>query len=746
MSVAAIRQRVHAWLAVLSRLVTRRSIILATAMGWVAAIAILVAMVTPEPVVVLVLLVMGLITITMMQLQRQLRVVLAELRNRSWQAGPVTAGAELARGGHAEVVDRLKLAGLSLGRISEDLAAARADLRRAVVRESVRVTDRLEALHNLYAIVEVAGQLPPLPLADWSPRLVLRLVELLRTQRPGLVVGCGAGAWTGWAALAARQFDLDVRIVVLEHDPAAVAGTEAALAAHGVADRVTIRLAQLKPVEGAAGTRLCYQPQSWRDLDQLDVLFVDERFAGVDSGGLAALPQLAGRLKARGVVLLADPGRWDAGEEVERWLATGSWTLEEGAVGGDGVVVLRHQPQPKGLPGSGAPPTARSAPSAAAPVDHQIATELARAARSVGRHDDAWVLSYYPVARTNPFQSLLYSRALAAGFAPVGLPQLDHLAGLGSGPLAGARSALHVHWTAHVIGDADHADQARARVAQFVSQLRRLQEQQVRIIWTVHNRLPHRCGHPEVEIGLRQELADLVDVVHVLGPEAAAGVGDLYRLPADRLLLAPHPSYLGAYPTHFDRELVRLELGFEPDDFVVGLIGSIQPYKGVDELIDAVTGSEPLPPRLRTVVAGIPGQDPESQRLVDRLTRTEAIRSVPRKLDNENLARLVTALDVMVLPYRAPLTSGAALLSLSFGTPIVAPGLGPFRPLAEQGYCLAYDRDEPGGLVQALRQAPDWVGSVDREAMRKDMASLAGPIVSERFFADLRELLERGSA
>jgi glycosyltransferase involved in cell wall biosynthesis len=730
-------------------LVTRRSVILATALGWVAATAILVATVSPDPAVALVLLAIGLITVGAMQSQRQLQVVLGELRNRSWRNSPATARIarpKPTRGESSEILDRLKLTALSLGRISEELAAAQARFQRAVVREGASLGDRIEALHNLYAMVEVAGQVAPFRPRDRSPRLVLRLVELLRTQRPGLLVGCGAGAWTGWAALAARQFDLDLRIVVLEHDRSAVAGTEAVLAAHGVADRVTIRLAPLKQVEDAAGTRLCYQPQSWRDLDQLDVLFVDERFAGVGSGGLPALAQLAGRLAAGGVVLLANPGRWDAGEEVERWLATGAWTLDEGTAGGTGVAVLRHQPRaagPTGSSGCGGGRPARSALPAGSPVDPQTASELARAARSVGRHDDAWVMAYYPVARTNPFQSLLYSRALAAGFAPVGLPQLDDLAGLGSGPLGGARSALHVHWTAHVIGDADHADQARARVEQFVSQLRRLQEQQVRIIWTVHNRLPHRCDHPEVEIGLRQELADLVDVVHVLGPEAAAGVGDLYRLPADRLLLAPHPSYLGAYPTHFDPELVRLELGFEPDDFVVGLIGSIQPYKGVDELIDAVTGSEPLPPRLRTVVAGIPGQDPESEKLVDRLTRTEAIRSVLRKLDDNNLAQLVTALDVMVLPYRAPLTSGAALLSLSFGTPIVAPGLGPFRPLAERGYCLAYDRDEPGGLVQALRQAPDWVGGVDREAMRKDMASLAGPIVSERFFADLRELLQR---
>jgi glycosyltransferase involved in cell wall biosynthesis len=256
--------------------------------------------------------------------------------------------------------------------------------------------------------------------------------------------------------------------------------------------------------------------------------------------------------------------------------------------------------------------------------------------------------------------------------------------------------------------------------------------------------LPHRCEYPEVETRLRQRLVELADVIHIMAPETVTAVQDLYPLPESRVLRVPHPSYLGAYPAHYSRETVRFELGFDPDDFVVGMISSIQPYKGVDELIAAITEHGPFHPRLRTLVAGMPGQDHASVELVDRLKRTNTITSIPRKLDDQSIARLVSALDVMALPYRAPLNSGAALLALSFGVPIVAPLIGHFRTLVERGYCLGYDPSDPTGLADALRSAPDWARSVDREAIRRDMGALAGPLISERFFAGLRSILQPG--
>ena len=371
-----------------------------------------------------------------------------------------------------------------------------------------------------------------------------------------------------------------------------------------------------------------------------------------------------------------------------------------------------------------------------------IAARYTAAARRVAAHEDPWVLGYHPVARMNPYQALLYGEGTRSGFAVVAAPTSAELAPLACASAMGVGAIAHLHWTSHVLADAKSEEDADARASTFLGFVRSLQQRGIKTVWTVHNRLPHRCEYPQVERQLRTELASLVDVAHIMTEGTPDAVGDLFTLPSDRLLVAEHPSYLGAYPTHHDPQLVRFETGFEPDDFVVGMIGSIQAYKGVDELLDAFAIAAPDVANLRGLIAGMPGRDPESLELVRRLRTQPMIRAFPSKLDDQNLARLVSSVDVMALPYRSTLNSGAALLALSFGIPVIGPLLGQFVELADLGFCLAYDPHEMEGLAAALRQAPSWAAQVDRDAILDYVAGRTGPTVSERFFAGLRDHLD----
>ena len=370
-----------------------------------------------------------------------------------------------------------------------------------------------------------------------------------------------------------------------------------------------------------------------------------------------------------------------------------------------------------------------------------IAARYTAAARRIAAHEDPWVLGYHPVARMNPYQALLYGEGTQSGFAVVGAPTSAELAPLACAAAMGVGAIAHFHWTSPVLADATSEEDADARASTFLGFIRSLQQQQIRTVWTVHNRLPHRCEYPEIERQLRTELASIVDVVHIMTQSTPDVVGDLFALPAERLLVAEHPSYVGAYPTHHDPQLVRFEMGFEPDDFVVGMIGSIQPYKGIDELLDAFRMAAPEVPGLRGLIAGMPGRDPESLALVQRLRTEPMIRAIASKLDDQNLARLISSVDMMALPYRSTLNSGAALLALSFGIPVIGPLMGQFVELADLGFCLGYDPEKPDGFADALRQAPNWAAQVDRDAIFDYVEGRSGPIVSERFFAGLRDHL-----
>ena len=78
-----------------------------------------------------------------------------------------------------------------------------------------------------------------------------------------------------------------------------------------------------------------------------------------------------------------------------------------------------------------------------------------------------------------------------------------------------------------------------------------------RFVWTIHNVLPHESRFEELELHLRQELANRADLVHAMCDATREEIGRLYQLPVDRTLTVAHSSYLGIYPDATDRDLAR---------------------------------------------------------------------------------------------------------------------------------------------------------------------------------------------
>src|SRR5690606_17139603 len=218
----------------------------------------------------------------------------------------------------------------------------------------------------------------------------------------------------------------------------------------------------------------------------------------------------------------------------------------------------------------------------------------------------------------------------------------------------------------------------------------------------VHNVLPHASRFLDVEVWLRRQMVEIVDIVHVMAPSTTEETQPHYTLPSDRLIEVPHPSYIEAYPRHHDKRLARFELGYRVSDLLVGMVGSIQPYKGIDVLIEASSRARPENPDLKVLIAGLPGRDDQSASLLRAIDEATHIRCLPRSLDTNEVSLVTSALSAVVLPYRASLNSGAALLALSFGVPIVAPRVGHFRDLIDRGFGLGYENGDVSGLTSAL--------------------------------------------
>ncbi len=176
-------------------------------------------------------------------------------------------------------------------------------------------------MQNLSAVLPASDLLPATRGWAASPDLLVVLVDLVITERPSLVVECGSGASTLWLALAMRRFEIDGRIIALDHDPVFGGKTRDILARHDVRDLAEVRDAPLESFSLDGETYSWYARRAWEDLTGIDLLFVDGPPAATGhQARYPALPLLSGSLSPVATAVLDDLVVQDMQEVLRRWL------------------------------------------------------------------------------------------------------------------------------------------------------------------------------------------------------------------------------------------------------------------------------------------------------------------------------------------------------------------------------------------------------------------------------------------
>ncbi|MGH3420336.1 MAG: hypothetical protein ACRDOD_12200, partial [Streptosporangiaceae bacterium] len=150
--------------------------------------------------------------------------------------GPVLGGLLLLIGHNLELASRIGNLASQSERTLDTVRRLGARVEKEVKTEIKQTFRQLEALQNLSTVLPASDVLPATRGWAASPDLLMVLVDLVITERPSLVVECGSGASTLWLALTMRRFEIDGRIVALDHDPVFGAKTRDLLARHNVSD------------------------------------------------------------------------------------------------------------------------------------------------------------------------------------------------------------------------------------------------------------------------------------------------------------------------------------------------------------------------------------------------------------------------------------------------------------------------------------------------------------------------------
>lgn len=316
--------------------------------------------------------------------------------------------------------------------------------------------------------------------------------------------------------------------------------------------------------------------------------------------------------------------------------------------------------------------------------------------QSITRHPtreaSAWV--YAPHFVGNPYQQLLTMGMPDQDIAAVGAQKLGEAVSVIKGASHLDQRVLHLHWLNVVLAGATTLEEAKARVGAFERTLDTLHKQGVRIVWTMHNVLPHESVFEDLEVTVREIIVQRAEMVHVMNPDTIAMAAPYFTVPAEKVVRVEHPGYQGYYPERMSRAAARAQLGFGPEEQVSLVLGAIKPYKG---LLDLAATFDRLslehPRRLNLLIAGGAGNDEGTQQLLDLATTHPAIHVLPERIIPEDVWTLFAAADHAIVPYKASLNSGALVLALSMGVPVIARATAGSTHLLADGAGIVYSTD-----------------------------------------------------
>lgn len=326
-----------------------------------------------------------------------------------------------------------------------------------------------------------------------------------------------------------------------------------------------------------------------------------------------------------------------------------------------------------------------------------------------------------PFSRSNPYQRLIYT-GLEGRYRPVAGHRADilDLERLAHGT---GRRILHLHWDDRLFGRSRDRDANRAQAEAALDGLERFRESGGRLLWTIHNRKPHREIDRETFLWARARLVRLADRIHVHAPHAAEHMVERYRADPGIIRIVPIPSYLDAYEPA-ERTLAR-EVDFDRPREIL-FFGIIRREKGAEALVKAARRLARQGHEYRLRVIG-----KAHARMRARLGDAGADAPIEIRTDrvpDAEVPEILAAAHVFAAPYSSLFSTSSVMLAMTYGLPVVGPALRELRETVP-GPCrsLLYDPAAPRGLLRALK-----------DVVRMPAEELAAHRAACRAFAEAR--------
>jgi beta-1,4-mannosyltransferase len=214
------------------------------------------------------------------------------------------------------------------------------------------------------------------------------------------------------------------------------------------------------------------------------------------------------------------------------------------------------------------------------------------------------------------------------------------------------------------------------KLERFKKNIAYLKGQGKKILWTWHNVVPHENAS-NLNLSANQILAENADLIIFHSQSAKDQCHNSYNI-LSKTVVMPHGNYDGVYPPPRDSSIVMDELGLDVGKPVIGFMGNIRNYKGIDVACEALAR---LGREVQFLCAGLPFATFNLDWLKQEFSGNTHAFLIPRKISDQEFSDYANLCEFLLLPYKEITGSGALLASLTLKRGVVASDLPFFREI-----------------------------------------------------------------
>lgn len=234
-----------------------------------------------------------------------------------------------------------------------------------------------------------------------------------------------------------------------------------------------------------------------------------------------------------------------------------------------------------------------------------------------------------------------------------------------------------------------------------------------RIVWTAHDLGSNDGLHPRLEHWFWKCFIPACDALVCLSACGRTMVLERFPSLAGRPAhVVSHGGYHDAYASTVTRGDARALLRIAPEAAVLLHFGLMRPYKNVPHLIRTFRAMSDGNGVL--LIAGEPFDGVVESEIRAAANGAANVRLDLRWIAPDEVQHFFAAADLVVLPYRRILNSGAVLLAMTFARPVLVPDLGAMRDQRDT-FGPEWIRLYAGDLTVAeLSAASEWARTTHR--------------------------------